>query len=417
MDLNALLYSFGLSGLFASRAFLPAFATAVALRYGESLPWLRDLEFVRAAGSEPHWFTHGGVIAVLGLLAAAELLADKSPEARELLDAASRYVKPGVSALVTMGALGAADADFVDQLVGMRQAGLMELFPAAAAGALTYFFSTARDGALALFGEADPGDDLGMRGFLSWIEDLWAFFGAWLLLVYALGMGALIGLAMGAFYLAARTRERRAERAKVPCAQCGERIHPFATECRHCGAGAAAPRQLSMLGGLREERAEDIQAHKLRLIELKRSPKSGERFKGRGADAVCEEDGARPFEDPALREAYVAMVAARLPTTLAVGAALSLVPILGLVAGVIYYRFRLVAPFRRYLPLRRSLWTRWLIRLLLLVLMAFQWVPVAGAAVVPLMALINYGFYRRAFLRELSLKGLAENRAEEAPAS
>ncbi len=46
MNLNSLLYSLGLSGLFSSRIFLPAFVTALFMKYGHSWPLLNNIEFL-----------------------------------------------------------------------------------------------------------------------------------------------------------------------------------------------------------------------------------------------------------------------------------------------------------------------------------------------------------------------------------
>jgi hypothetical protein len=81
---------------------------------------------------------------------------------------------------------------------------------------------------------------------------------------------------------------------------------------------------------------------------------------------------------------------------------LGLIPVLGVIPGVIYYRLTIVAPFRRYIPAGRGFVLRWGVRLAVVVLVAFQWVPVAGGLAVPIMALISYGAYRTAY-RKLAL--------------
>jgi hypothetical protein len=76
---------------------------------------------------------------------------------------------------------------------------------------------------------------------------------------------------------------------------------------------------------------------------------------------------------------------------------LGLVPVLGVIPGVILYRLEIVAPFRRYIPAGRNFFLRWGIRLASLVLVAFQWVPLLGGLLLPALALLNYGAYRSAF--------------------
>jgi len=58
---------------------------------------------------------------------------------------------------------------------------------------------------------------------------------------------------------------------------------------------------------------------------------------------------------------------------------------------------QLVGPFRRYLPRGRNMLLRWGLRLLFVLLIALQWIPVAGGLVIPVMALLSYTVYRNAF--------------------
>ena len=62
-------------------------------------------------------------------------------------------------------------------------------------------------------------------------------------------------------------------------------------------------------------------------------------------------------------------------------------PVLAVTAGT----------FLRSIPPGRGFLLRWGVRLAVLILVAFQWVPVAGGLALPAMALINYGAYRTAY--------------------
>ncbi len=69
----------------------------------------------------------------------------------------------------------------------------------------------------------------------------------------------------------------------------------------------------------------------------------------------------------------------------------------GLIPGIIVYRYRLAGPFRRYLPLYQNLLTKILTQILFIVLISFQWVPGVGGFSVPAMALITYLAYSGAY--------------------
>ena len=111
------------------------------------------------------------------------------------------------------------------------------------------------------------------------------------------------------------------------------------------------------------------------------------------------------MDDPGFARGYIASIDRRVPLACVVGFVLGLIPVLGVIPGVIYYRLSIVAPFRRYIPPGRGILLRWVVRLAVLVLVAFQWVPVAGGLAVPAMALINYAAYRTAYRRLALVRG------------
>lgn len=410
MDLNSLVYALGLSGFFASRAFLPAFAAAFAMKYGASIPFLGSIDLVQKMTEKmadaPTWFTSPLVVWGLGALAVAEMLAERSPEIREVMDEGMVYVKSGLSAATSYGLLSASDAAVVGDVIS--QAGFFDSIPAAFSGGLTFVLTMTRNSVVGIISEADEDDSLGMRKFISWCEELWATFGVWILLAIPGAVLLLNAIVFGVLYLIRKRHEAKMEAARIVCPSCQTRIHCFATACLSCGAANPEPVALGSLGGLLDRKETDVVAQKVRLLELKRSPKSGEKAKGRGTDIVCKEDGVALFGDAAVNEAYFSTVDGRLPKVLLVSAVLGLVPVLGLIAGVIYYRFQLVAPYRRYLPWRKGFLAKWLVRLVLLGLAALQIVGL-GIFAVPLMAFLNHWMYRGTFRSDLRKRGLTRS--------
>ena len=99
-----MIYGLGISGFFASRAFLPAFISSVVLRYGDSFPLLKNVDALQnIGGGEPTWFTNGYVILVLGTLSIVEIGAPTIPEAEEALESVSKYLKAGMVAATYLG--------------------------------------------------------------------------------------------------------------------------------------------------------------------------------------------------------------------------------------------------------------------------------------------------------------------------
>src|SRR3954453_10784703 len=105
MSLPLFLQGLGSVGVFASRAFLPAFVTALLLRFGPHVPWLAHAGLLPQVRDVPTWFTSDASLLVLGVLAALELVAERVPEAKTILDAVHDYLKTGMAALTYLGVL------------------------------------------------------------------------------------------------------------------------------------------------------------------------------------------------------------------------------------------------------------------------------------------------------------------------
>ncbi len=397
MSLAVLLYGLGSMGFFTSRAFLPAFMAAVSLRWGQQWSWLEDTGFAQAVGEAPHWFTSDLAIGVMGLLALIELLADKSPDAKALLLEIDGYVKPVMAGLTTLGMLGVSDVAFVEET--LKRGDLLSLdsaFALLVAGGV-WWLALLRASVLRLFVDADADDDAGVQGLMSWAEDLWAGIGPWLLILYPVVMLAVLGLVTGGLWLARKRAETREEQSRVPCRQCGELTYVCAVACGQCGAGVEQPCGVSWLGRSLSEPVADVADHPYRLTEKGRCPRCASRLAERDPRRGCTTCGHPVFTDPAFRDAYVARISARLPRVMGIAFLFSLVPVLGLIPGVIYYRMQLVGPYRRHLPRGRTFVLRLLIRVIFVLLILGQLIPGLGGFALPIMAVLSHQTYRASF--------------------
>ena len=115
MDVSILIHGIGSTGMFSSRAFLPAFLIACALRYGDNLPYLSDWRILDLIVGEPTWFTHGYTITVLGCLSALEIAAEKIQEAHTALSEIDRYTKPVLAGLALLGIISGTDLRFIEE--------------------------------------------------------------------------------------------------------------------------------------------------------------------------------------------------------------------------------------------------------------------------------------------------------------
>ncbi len=401
MHAAALIHGIGSIGLFSSRAFLPAFMTALLLRFGPHLPGLSETGLLDGIQGDPNWFTSNWSIIVLGLLSGLEVLATKNPDARALLDEVDKYLKTGMATLTSIGLISAIDAGFVQQVT--EQAGLFDYLTTFLIIPGVYIAGTARTEVMNILTDADEDDDIGIQGLISWAEDIWSTFGILLLVLFPIFMIIVIGIVTGLILAARKYIEYREEKSKVPCRQCGELIYPSATACQNCRTRVDQPKSIGFLGGSKKKNAGDLAKHTWRLVEKKRCPVCATRFDERKVRQTCKACGHELMADPEFAKSYMRHIGNRLPVVLGVSALFSFIPIVGLIPGVIYYRMAIVAPFRRYLPFGKRLMLKWGIRILFFFLIMFQWIPVAGAAVVPIMATVNYTAYRAIYRNELKI--------------
>jgi hypothetical protein len=395
MDLTSLLYLTGTSGFFTSRAFIPAFFTAVFLRYGNYFPMIGDLEFVQATGSEPTWFTNNFTILALGVLSIIEVGATKIPEAQELLDGMHKYSKSGLAALTAMGVLNTRDAGFIEATIS--QAGVLDMTISGIVAGFVFFFNTLRSGFMDILALSDPDDDLGIRTLISWFEDLWSSFGIFLLIIYPIVILIVLGVVLGLMWIGRKYAQYREERSRIPCPSCKELIYACSTSCQKCHSPNPHPKDIGFFSQTVDRPAQDGLQHELRLVSKRRCPKCATRVTERELPQLCPACKNTILGSKDDQAVYLAKVRNRLPKVLGVTFFLSLIPIIGIIPGIIYYRIQLIAPFRAYIPAGKGLALRWMVKLIFLLLITLQLIPGIGGFMVPLMALISYGLYSSSF--------------------
>lgn len=385
------------TGLCSARAFLPAFIAALMLRLGADHQVVRD-----AAGGligtshAAAWFTSNTCLIVLGLLAALEFAGQRNHDARAILAEIDHWAKPVMGAITAFGLLSAEDVATVDQ-INTQHAGMMTpVFATLAAGG-TYAVARARNEVHRVLHDADSDNATGIHGIIAWGEDLYAAFGMVLVVLFPILVAGLIGLSIGGVFLLQRRAHAREEAGRVACAACSALMYRSAVRCPSCKAVNPSVCAINWLGVATNEPG-DVARQPVALLCKRRCPVCASRLAGRTPRQTCTACGASAFCDAAAVSEYDAAIVSRLVPTLGLCALLGLVPVLGLVAGVLYYRINLVSPYRAYIPAGRSILLRWGLRLLFFVLIIFQIVPVVGAITVPLMAFLNYTVYRKAFL-------------------
>jgi len=390
----------GSIAFFQSRAFLTAWLSVMLIRFGPELPLLRNLEYLNQFAGVSSWLTHDLSLIVLGLLAVLEFLATKDDAARELLDEFDPYVKALMALLISFGIFTTADREV---LAPLQQAGVPgNMLLSVLIAAATLRLALLRHDVLRRIHEFDADDSLGLQTLLSWLEDLWVMLGLLLLLLYPLFVLFVVAILWMLLLALRRGLQRREQSRQVLCPQCDNHYHASATVCPGCRRQIEQPYQIGIFGTAKTAIARDRAEHRLRLLASRRCPDCAAFLQQSSPHQQCTACGHAILRSDEQRQAYDRLIRRRLPQVLAVSTVLGLIPLLGMIIGIIYFRLQLVMPYSRYLPRFRRVGTKILLRLIMLVLIVLQLLPVAGAATVPLLALLSYNFYRRAFWQQFN---------------
>ncbi len=389
----------------STRAFTPAFLVAMLIRFGPQIPWLNQTSFVEELHGEPIWFTHAITLWVLGILSAVEIIATKNSDLRALLKDFQAYLKTGMAALTYLGLVTAYESKFVEEGITLpataMHAGWGDNIAGFILAACVFALATLQNQVVSLFVDLDEEDATGLQGMASWLADFWAVGSVFLMVLFPLLMIALL-LAAFIVLVFVRYQLAKAEEAtKVECQACSKKIYACAPNCPHCGAQVAQPQAVGLLGVAIAQPAPAPEKHAMELLAHKRCPQCATRLKRRCIDQQCPACGEKILEDADAVNRYLNFLAWRLPLVLTITFLMSLVPVAGLIAAVIYFKLTLTGPVQQYIPLATNFVTKWALRLASVVLIAFQWVPGVGGLVAPAMAAMGFFTYRSMLLRQL----------------
>lgn len=207
----------------------------------------------------------------------------------------------------------------------------------------------------------------------------------------------LTAVVFGLLYVWRKAAQRWEENQRVACQWCGNAIYPCAVKCAACGGVNREPCAVNWLGLPKLDRRADPTHHGLHLIAVGRCCSCATRFKQRRPCQACECCNRELFGDDVEFADYLRLIEARRLRTLLICFVLGMVPVVGVVPAIVFYRFELVSPLRRYVPFGSAFLAKWLGRFAGVALLSVQWVPFVGGASMPIMAAINHAIYRRAF--------------------
>jgi len=398
--------------LFVSRAFVPIFATALFARWGAGLNvvWLgffEDFTGISLLDTIPAWAIQDEVLVVLGVLAGLEFLLQRIPETRALVQGVS-------DALIK--AIGAGCTSYL--LVGGDLAGILEIWIengeltrfdwgrglqytwSFGIGLVVFSLASIRGWIYAFLQETDPEDDLGLQGLMAWLEDAISFVGIFVAFIMPAITAAAALVAMFMVWTLKQSLTVIESRQKIACHQCDAQVPACAPHCGYCGVSRSDPSAVGWMGWIQSESASDSKEHRYKLLEGHRCFHCGVRLAEHGVLSSCKQCQTPVFATEADLTTYLDRVQRRLGRTLIVCGFWSLVPVFGMVPGLIYYKLSLVYGLKAYTPQSRNFLVRLLRRLFVLFLLLFQWVPGLGLFSLPLICLLDYRMSRKALLSQ-----------------
>jgi hypothetical protein len=267
-------------------------------------------------------------------------------------------------------------------------------------GSVVWFGAAARNVIFNFLIDLDPDDDLGLQGLLSWLEDAIGFFGVLFAIIFPILALGLVALTLTSLWLIKRMIRRREEHAKIPCPDCSTPNAPCGPRCPSCQRIREQIMAVGVLGMIKATPAPDLSIHRLALLSRKRCAFCGDRFNDRRLDQSCTSCQTEAFDSAQALETYLQHLRASLPKTLAILTCLSFIPLFGLIPGVIYYRLSLISSLRCYLPRTTGFIGRWLVRILNIVLIMLQPIPLLGTLTLPLMCITNFLVYQALLRRQ-----------------
>lgn len=383
----------GLPHLIAMRPFTVAFLLAVQV-YNQ---------YMGAGIAALPVIAYPPVLMVLAVLALAEWFAELNIDTRALQRSYSQYVSPLVALLLTAGYLDAETNRVLQTTVAAGSGGVLGMLVQVGASIVmavgVWVVAGLRNAVLNAIAELDEEDDLGLQGLVSWSENLLVVIGVLIFVILPTLSLVLAGLTVLGLFGIERYLAYREQRSKVPCSRCQAPMLLSAVSCHICGQPNPAPRAVGLFGQPTRTLASDIGSHRLHLTSRKRCHVCASRLPQRSLHQACPTCGTWTFADPAHLQTYLASLRRQLPRTLLICLGLSALPLVGLVPGIIYYRLTLINSLAGYIPRSTGCLTRWGVRLWNILLIGFQWVPLFGALVLPLMALSNFLIYQSVVLQ------------------
>ena len=402
------LYSLILIPLVASRAMMTICGSALAAYVAanpETLPFIElDID-VEAAGliiGLPEWMISIWFICLTFTLAIVENIVSRSPELQEFWNMTEAKLKGIFSFLICFVLINGDPQVLVEHVktegisTGFGGFFSVEYVWSFGVGLLTWLLCIVRSGVYRFLIEIDDSDSLGIRTLLGRMENALGLIGPAIFIVYPMVAFAAAGAALLILVGMNLWVKRLENRHSAECPSCQHINHLSALSCGKCSHSLADVKAVGFMGLAKDEpRNPDTQQHKLDLLRVKRCPECASVNKEKSVGVVCSVCNTPYFRNPSELDSFLKAARKRLGKTLVVTSILGLLPIVGLIPGIIFYRLYLVAGLKGYVSSSSNFLFRLLLSVLFLILIIYQATPVIGFAAIPIMALANFLLYSR----------------------
>ena len=358
-----------LCGIASFRSFLPTFLLLVMARLA---PGLEDCPqaLLDIASQVPEVMLNDGVLALFGVLAAAELVANWNDTVRQILEDSDfdLYFKPfyafvfaivaGTSAAAaTAPAQANVSAAVATAVPPAPEEGLpwlvwvWNIITAGAAGFGTWVLCSFRSKVASTLRSIDPDNVLHLHTLAKLAEETtWVavLFVALLVPVLAAMLVAVLMAVAAAFRAILARLERRCSH---PCASCGMMVHHSAVVCPGCRETQPLPYRrvgpfaLASSASVNPENTVDVVRHHRRLLSAHRCPICASPLRD---GVICDKCGSRVWEQGVTRHDFVGMLDGRVIAATLVGIVLSVVPVFGFLIVAAAMNIMAISVLRSY---------------------------------------------------------------------
>jgi len=405
--MNQIFFILGNSSFFAMRAFLPPLMMILSFRFPQYFP---VLDSGIAVPGDSSWFFSDASLYTFGVLAVFEILASKSSTIRPYFDPFMSKVKLGLGFVVNLHLLSPDTAGVLThvQTAGFSAGQMIALIPTIG----TYYITQLRNGIYEFLEDFDDDDDLKIQLVFSFFEDFSVMIGVVLLIVIPVLVVSITGIIILIIWFLQKHFSKIEESKKINCLSCHSLILPTATECYSCHIAIDKPMALGLFGQIKDTPTEAPEKQKMRLLGARRCPHCAEKLKKSKSNQTCSKCGYQ-LRPPIFKE-LIQSKQKELFKGLLITTVVGFIPILGMIFAILYSRMIFVKPFKQYTPKGKAGCAKMILRILGLLLTAFQSIPFFGAILAPLLLLMNYSVYKSLLEKELNNSLDSENIDSEA---